>query len=321
MTGTPCDGASRPAIIDFHTHFIPPGFGVLRSGGESSHLASVLDAARHLFSNVDALLENAGRNGIDARVLSAPPGLLSADPLTAAQTRRINDELARVVSAHPGRLFGLATIDAFSGEDAAAEVHHAVEQLGLSGIVIDSARDERLIDADEAYPVLAAAAELGVPVLVHPVNLEPYSSRFARYGALGTRFSRAITNASALLALAESERLRALPRLRTVFTTHAVAAVAQFGLSGRGSHLLARAGEGERRHLYLDTVGLDPDFIRYVSGLVGADHVVAGSDWPIQTGSLDRGRLLAALEAALPTQEERALVAHGTAGALLQRLI
>ena len=36
-----------------------------------------------------------------------------------------------------------------------------------------------------------------------------------------------------------------------------------------------------RRHVYIDTMGLHPALVRSAVDLLGSDHVVMGTDWPI----------------------------------------
>lgn len=319
MTG-PFAGHDLSGVVDSHCHFIPPGV-TRRRAAEPAHQAALLDAASRLFSSLPELLAASERDGIALRVISAPPALISPEPLAGGEIERINDGFARLVSDNPGRLRALATIDAYAGEAAAREVHRAVSELGLSGIVVDSGTGDLLIDAEAAFPAFEAADALGVPVFIHPVGLPVHTERFSRFGHIGTRFARSISNAAALIALAESERLRGLSRLRTVVATHAVAAFAQIGLSGIGRHLLAGAEPSERRHVYVDTVGLDPHFIRYMAGLLGPDHLLAGSDWPIQTGSLDAARLHAALGAAGLNDHEQRAVARDNALRLLEPVV
>ena len=42
------------------------------------------------------------------------------------------------------------------------------------------------------------------------------------------------------------------------------------------------------KKLYYDTVSFSPPALRYVHGLVGADHMLMGSDYPHLLGSIDR---------------------------------
>lgn len=51
---------------------------------------------------------------------------------------RVNDTVADLVSRHPGRLYGLATVDACGGDASARELTRAVKDLGLRGVFVAS---------------------------------------------------------------------------------------------------------------------------------------------------------------------------------------
>ena len=51
---------------------------------------------------------------------------------------------------NPGRLYGLATVDAYSGDAGARELTRAVRELGLRGVFVESAKNDLLLDAKEA---------------------------------------------------------------------------------------------------------------------------------------------------------------------------
>src|SRR5690606_31522415 len=114
-----------------------------------------------------------------------------------------NDQIADLVAKNPDRLHGLATVDAYAGDAAARELTRAVRELGLRGVFAQSARGNLLLDAPEARPTLAAAAELGVPVFIHPISDAQLRQRFGRYGRLGTQLTRSTINSAALVALLE----------------------------------------------------------------------------------------------------------------------
>ncbi len=65
--------------------------------------------------------------GIAARVINTPTAFIEdADGKVPHGTiERINDRMAELVAKHPGKLYGLATVDAFSGDDGAREVTRA----------------------------------------------------------------------------------------------------------------------------------------------------------------------------------------------------
>ena len=160
---------------------------------------------------------------IAGRVINTPTAFIEdADGNVPAGTiERINDGLAELVSKNPGRLYALATVDAFSGDAGARELTRAVP-VGRRGVFLESAKKDLLLDAPQARPTLATAASLGVPVFVHPVTDPAMHKRFARYGFLGVRLARGTINSAALFALLESGTFDELPNLRVVVTTLAL---------------------------------------------------------------------------------------------------
>ena len=82
----------------------------------------------------DALLSSVESAGIAARVINTPTAFIEdADGnVTPGTIERINDQMAELVAKHPGKLYGLATVDAFSGDAGAREVTRAVKELKLA---------------------------------------------------------------------------------------------------------------------------------------------------------------------------------------------
>jgi hypothetical protein len=117
----------------------------------------------------------------------------------------------------------------------------------------------------------------------------------APYGVVGTLFARGTVNSAALIALVEGGTFSDLPDLRVVVTAHAVGGVAMAsGLSSQ-SRTSAGAIDVMRKHVFIDTQLVHPALIQASAALLGADRVVAGSDWPI----VDDGPLSPALAGVL----------------------
>ncbi|RVJ63761.1 hypothetical protein CN166_00180 [Sinorhizobium medicae] len=117
-----------------------------------------------------ALVDELEQSGVSLAVVRATIeslfGMEGNVPLTAV--REANDWLATLSREHP-TLTGFAVVDAFAGEEAAREAEWAIVDLGLTGLVIDSSRDGKLIADPSARPTLDVAARHKVPVFVHPV--------------------------------------------------------------------------------------------------------------------------------------------------------
>ncbi|WP_116950368.1 amidohydrolase family protein [Jiangella endophytica] len=294
-------------IADFHTHYANPEYPALLPRNSAAVLETRWAGLARRIADLDDLLGETGRDDIDLRVLSAPPSLVTpAGERTAPDDqRRINDHLAEAVASVPERLAGLATVDAFGGEPAAAEAVRAVRELGLSGIVVDCATDGRLLSDPSARPALTAAAELGVPVFAHPISPDVLTTAFAGLGRYGTSLARGTINAAALLSLLADGVLAELPELHVVFP--------MLGIAGLSLAAAADDGDALRAQVYVDTMGFVPAAVRFATELLGADHVLVGSDWPIGVRGASRDRVEAVLAAAGLAPDEADLVAGGTA--------
>jgi len=270
-------------IVDFHNHFVGPAFA------PGPRAAGAVGA---MLTQTDALLASLDTDEIAARVVSTPLEFLEDEHgrLAPDCIPRINDAMAELVHRHPGRLYGMATVDAYAGEAGARELERAVTELGLRGLFMESAKGGLLPDAPEARPTLAAAAELGIPVFLHPVEDPELFRRFKGYGRLGVRLTRGTINSAALIALLDSGLLDGPPKLKIVVTALAVGGVLLAAGAGDGGKLRADTPQQARRHVYVDTTGLHPATVRAAIAVVGADHVLAGTDWPVVVDGAPRIR-------------------------------
>jgi aminocarboxymuconate-semialdehyde decarboxylase len=129
--------------------------------------------------------------------------------------------------------------------------------------------------------------------------------------------NRGTINSAALIALLEGGVFEALPALRVVVTTLALGGVLLAGGVGDGHGLRKETPQHARRHVYIDTMGLNPNLIRASVDLLGADHVLAGTDWPIFVEPSVPERLARALAAAGLDASEQEMVASGNTLRLL----
>ena len=294
-------------IVDFHNHTIVPG---LKTNGV---------ADTRLMEDSAALAASVDEARIDARVINTPTAFLEdADGSVPSDTyTRINDGLAELAARHKGRLHAMATVDAFGGEAAARELTRAVRENGLRGVFVESARRDLLLDAPQARPVLKTAAQLGVPVFVHPQTDKPLHERFKRHGRLGVRFARGTVNSATLLAMLDGGVFEDAPGLRIVVTTLAMGGLLLAGGFGDGNRIRADTPAAQRRHVYVDTMGLNPVQVRCAVDLLGADHVLMGTDWPIVVEKQVPERLQKALDASGLDAAAQQMVAGGNALKLL----
>lgn len=108
--------------------------------------------------------------GVDVQVLSlTTPGLhnLAAGP-AVEMAHRVNDLIAETCARHPDRFQGFAALPTPDADAAPRELERAVRELGLKGALLCGRTRERHLDHPDMRPMLAKAAELGVPLFIHP---------------------------------------------------------------------------------------------------------------------------------------------------------
>jgi aminocarboxymuconate-semialdehyde decarboxylase len=225
--------------------------------------------------------------------------------------------MAEVCARHPGKLHGLATVDAYSGDAGARELTRAVKELRLRGVFVESARGDLLLGDKETRPMLKAAADLGVPVFVHPQTDPQLHKRFSRTGRIGLRLARGTINNAALINMLESGAFDEAPKLQLVVTTLALGGLMLAGGFGDGARIRSDAPALTRRHVYVDTMGINPVTVRAAIDLLGADHVLMGTDWPIVEEKSVPERLAKALAHSGLNAAEQQMVAGGNALRLL----
>src|SRR5581483_3816848 len=271
--------APRTPLIDFHSHYYDAAWYPSPQG------PATLPRSWPLLTDIQAQLAAMTAAGIDAKVLTAPSSTIlnPGQPCPPDLMQRINDRFAELVATYPDRLLALATIDAFQGETAAREVERAIHSLDIKGICIDCAQADRYLEAPETRPVLEVAAALGIVIFVHPVSPVGLTERLARLGHTGVLMARGTETAASILAMLHSGIFDQLPNLRVVIPMIAAPAFLFAGFADRERE---ESWQGTplrelRKRLYIDTMGFDPIAIRSAIELLGPEHVLLGSDWPI----------------------------------------
>jgi len=307
-------------IVDFHNHYVAPSWKLTNLFGMPPEARAIWEKINANLQSEKELLGSLADGNIEARVINTPTAFIEdADgKIPPDAIRRINDQIAALIAKRAGRLYGLATVDAFAGDDGATELTRAVRELGLRGAFLESAKGDLVLGDKPTRPTLAAAARLDVPVFVHPVTDPQLDRRFARSGRLGVRFARGAINSAALINLLEGGTLDETPKLKVVVTTLAFGGVMLAAGFGDGQRIRNDAPPLARRHIYVDTMGLQPAVIRTAVDLLGADHVLMGTDWPVAVEAAVPKRLQKAFAHAGLNAAEQEMVASGNALRLLK---
>jgi aminocarboxymuconate-semialdehyde decarboxylase len=171
--------------VDVHTHFAPAsvvaaarrgrgfdGITAERSGGQEwlVHRQGFRWPVPAVFYDLPARLAAMDQRGIGHAVLLVAPQLFMywADATGAAAfAGEVNDELAAFAAGSGGRITAVATLP-MQDPAAVAELRRAVAGLGMRGAEIGPDVAGTPLDDPGPRAVLAAAADLGVPLIVHP---------------------------------------------------------------------------------------------------------------------------------------------------------
>ena len=288
--------------VDVHTHFAPAsvlaaarrgrgfdGMTAERSGGQDwlVHRQGFRWPVPPVFYDLPARLAAMDQRGIGHAVLSVAPQLFMywADATGAAAfAGEVNDELAAFAAGSGGRITAVATLPMQDPAAAVAELRRAVAGLGMRGAEIGPEVAGTPLDDPGPRAVLAAAADLGVPLIVHPyyVGAGPGLADFYLTNLIGNPLATTVGAARLIFSGALDE----LPALRLVLTHGGGYLPYQIGRLDHGyrvrpeSRGCAQAPSAYLPRFWFDTVTHAPGPLRFLTELVGADHVAYGTDYP-----------------------------------------
>lgn len=247
----------------------------------------------------DSRLQDMDDTGVDKQVLAlTAPGTQVLDVQTAKWAAELtNDRLAEAVAAHPDRYAALAAVGLEDSSSAIAELDRAVNTLGLKGLIVNSHVKGRYLDHPDFFPILESAADLDVPVYLHPQTLPgDVIKPWQEAGLDGAVWGFAAETGLHLLRMITSGLFDRLPNLRVVcghlgeglpfFMSRIDHMHAKQVASGRYDSikpLNQRPSEYLKSHIWLTTSGMawEPA-ISFTRQVVGADRVMYAMDYPYQ---------------------------------------
>ena len=276
-------------IVDFHTHIHPPELRERRD-----HYLERDATFRELYSDPKARLATAeellaamDEDGID---VAAVMGAGWADEGLA---RESNDYIIEAVERYSKKLVGFASVNPAWGERAAVEVERCADA-GLKGVgeLHPDTQGFQLEHRDTMAPVMEVVRRRGLIVTTH--SSEPVGHTYPGKGTV---------RPEALWRFIEN-----YPDVRVV--------CAHWG-GGLPFYALMPEVAAGLRNVYFDTAASPflyaPQVFKTVVGLVGADRVLLGSDFPL----LRAGRLLRQIEASSLSADDKKVIMGENAIGLL----
>jgi aminocarboxymuconate-semialdehyde decarboxylase len=296
-------------ITDIHRHFVPqaffdfvkkrPEFSVRINRVEGDAIDADIRGMHFglstTFFDLDLQLARMQREGVEGAVLSLATPFIDyhQDAVLAGEAASLfNDELAKAIAPHSGRLRGWAFLPMQDPERAASELRRCVRTYGFVGGHIASNVRGVYLDDPRFEPVWDAALDLNVPLFVHPAD-PPGKDRtrdFELTVVAGYLFDTSIN----ILRMVCSGFLDRQPKLKLI-SAHAGAyslplrARMQREVDTNPSlrkTLTAPVGDYLRR-LYYDSIAFEPSMLRYAAEVVTPERLFLGSDAPFPLGEPD----------------------------------
>ena len=259
---------------------------------------------------------------VDVQVLSATPQsyLYEQEASLAAACAAIqNDQIAKLVAAHPDRFLGIATLPMQAPERAAAELERAVRSLKLRGAMIGSNVMGRNLDHPELEPLWTAAAALGCLMLIHPVNVGAAERLRSYY--LNNLIGNPLDTTIAAACLVFGGVLERHPGLKVCLVHGGGFVPYQAGRWGHGWQVrpepkvnIKQSPQPWIDRFYYDTILHSQTSLAFLVGSAGPARVLLGSDYPYDMGTLECVRQVKALAI---SEADKATVLGGEAWKLL----
>ncbi|MGH2967648.1 MAG: amidohydrolase family protein [Solirubrobacteraceae bacterium] len=289
-------------VVDVHAHVIPAFaleaadaddlFGVRREDGLLVHPEGFRYPVKADFAEPAAIVRRMDAGEIACTIVSLSPTMFFYDqPASDASTfaRSVNDAIAEMVAGSDGRLLGLAQLSLQDPRAAVTELRRAVLELGMRGALIGTNVEDRPLDDPALEPVLAAAAELGVPLELHPyfTGVKPRLEPFYLTNSIGNPLDTCIAAAR----LIHSGTLDRHPGLRLVLAHGGGFLPYQLGRLDWAfevrpepkAHIERRPSDYLDR-FWFDTLVHGDAALAFLRSLVGPDRLVLGTDLPYDMG-------------------------------------
>jgi aminocarboxymuconate-semialdehyde decarboxylase len=322
-------------VIDIHNHYYPPEYIKALEQGPSAvrityneqgdpclHYPGDYNVAVRGHRDIDYREQVLKETRIDTQVITlTTPGTHIEEPATAVRLAQlVNDCFARVVADKKGRFVALATLPLCDPAASVAELRRGMQQLGFAGAMVFSNINGVALSDRRFWGVWEAANELGAVIHIHPTNPVGVEAMLDYWLMPLVGFLMDTTLAAASLVFSGvPERF---PKIRWVLG-HLGGAIPYLAERlDRGFEAfpecrknISRPPSSYLKEFYFDTVNFDPRALELAVSFAGAEHVLAGSDYPHQIGSIEK--MLESLKTMRITEEDRKKIMGGNVERLL----
>jgi len=295
-------------IIDVHNHYYPPAYLDALQKGPSAvrvtrdaegnpcvHYPGDYNVCVPGHRDIDYREQVLRDSGVDTQLISlTTPGTHVEEPGIAARLAAlVNDRFAQVVADKRGCFAALATLPLNDPAASVAEFRRSTRELKLPGAMLFSNVNGVALYDRRYWPLYEAADEAGAVLMIHPTNPVGVEAMLDYWLMPLVGFLCDTTLAAAGLVF--SGVAQRFPRIRWVLghLGGAIPYLAERLDRGFEAFKECRVNIKEPPSTYLkrwyyDTVNFDPHAIELAIAFADADHILAGSDYPHQIGSIPK---------------------------------
>lgn len=287
-------------IVDCQSHIFPREYAELlkrnnnslrTSGGDGVYLIDYAGVQRFRLDldeySPGRKLRAMDRAGVDMSVISVnipTPDMLAPD-LAVAGARICNDAIAELCQRYPQRFIGIASLPLNDIAEASRELERAARELDLRGIFLPSHIKGLPVDDKRFEPIYARAAELGMPLTLHP-TVPTWGDAISDHSMI-PMIGFMVDTSYAMLRLILSGIMERLPALK-VLHPHCGGVlpyvmgrvVEQTEVKRRGREHISQSPRETYRRVYFDLVSPDSLAMDFIYRFAGADKLLFGSDHP-----------------------------------------
>lgn len=304
-------------VIDVHHHALLPDLtGGLRLG--------TVDIPSWEIDGSIAFMDEVG---IDVAVLTlTSPGIPFDDKDKARDmARRVNDTLAGFVQRHPTRVMAMATLPMPDIDGSLEELHYAIDILKLDGLGVLSNYGPYFGTA-HYEPLYAELNTHALPVHIHPTP--PTLTAHQDFGLPPSLIEYVFESTRVATNVVYNDLFNRYPQLKLILshaggTVPFLAKRLSYGTQITASLKDSAPGDivAELGKFYYDLAMTNAEFtLPALNALVGADHILYGSDFPFMpTPSIVESRN-DAFEFEAYTQGDLKQIGYGNALKLFPRL-
>jgi aminocarboxymuconate-semialdehyde decarboxylase len=323
-------------IIDFHNHFYPPEYvEAIRKG--PSNIKVTYDADNNPLlhypgdynilvpshRDIDFREKAIKEAGVDMQILTfTTPGTQIETPKRSTElAQMVNDGFTKIRNEYSDRFTALATLPMNDPDASVVELERAFNELGFKGVMVYSNINGIALSDQRFWPLYEKANELNAVFSIHPnfpIGVEAMTEYWLM-PLVGFTFDTTLA-AAKLVFSGVTERFSgikwALAHLGGAIPYLAERLDRGYFAFGECREHISKPPSEYLKNFYYDSVNFDVKALQLAVDFAGADHILAGSDYPHQIGSLNQ--MVESIESLDISEEEKVSIRGKNAKKLLQ---